>query len=553
MIRQNSRIQKEYSLIINVIKDGYSFEVNLTQINFFNINKFSEFLNYNLYDLNLLNIPKDFRYLLEDNTISINITISENNKIIMSNSFEVLNLDELNFKNGLYNIHIILIDKNIRILKDSILFAGYKLNTDTNMSQYRKSYDVFAELIEEMKDKVPFKMKTHIQNSGLNPYLYSSIRLPLHLTDLSLFDYFIEHYNPYATKPYIILDDMYRDDGTSDGIITASTTGKKISNSSEYTDYKTKEQIMKEIKDGRDPSLKYDSEWGVVIYASDLIKTPDDPYGLKRIKAEQDRQARIKYGEKYIDDYAEFLSEKAKEKNLNEFDALVMNDLVQEYPLKEFRENVPLEGVNINNVNAEVNDNGLLVFDNSYTSSDNTNRVLQNNDNITNYHLIVSNLHDFKSMHHVNINNDDSFIRNSIEFIDSKLLIDKQEIYTLTNSILILTNPETNKQYQSSPKIIKEDMAKHMNITTDVDSYLKTLQSKKFLSDNNTRKIKLLFKDLNFESIQLGKIYNILNKNIYQDLPINIKYTFQNTFNEFNLFDITTEIEVINGPETILI
>jgi hypothetical protein len=506
MIEQNSRIQKKYSLTISILYDKHDFEIDLTQINFFNINKMSEVLNYNLYDLNLINIHSDLRYLLENNDLSLTLSIYEDGKNIMSNTFEVFNLNELSFKNGLFNIQLILIDKNIRFLKDSILFASYKLNTDSNISQYRQSFDVFSETIEEMVSNVPFKLKTHIQKSGLNPYLYTGIRLPLHLTDLSLFDYYIEHYNPYVTKPYIILDDMYRDDDSIDMSISADQTSDDDQTVEGYDyDPSNDPAIYNNIKQSN-VKLQYD--------------TNNSNVGNYTVEEYQ-------HNKKELEKLEGTISDKLYTQAKNSLESLKPDELK--------------DGNNI------VDDN-LLVADDSYVPT-----TRKKSSNITNYHLIVSNLHDFKSMHQVNIYMDKSFDLNSVEFINTSLLIDKQEIYELTNSILILDNPESNKQYQTNPKKVKADMAKHINITTDVTSYLKTLYAKKFLSDHNARKVKLRLTNLNFESIQLGKVYNILDKKKYQDLPINIIYSFQNTFNDNNLFDITTDIELINSPETILI
>jgi len=172
----------------------------------------SEF-NYNIHLLLIASASKQLFDFLKISSSTISILITENGKYISDKIFKIQDISILGQVEMEYNLNIILISELTHKLLNSYKYARLSLDANNLASiSNKKAYELLLYITSNINSELLNNISTFFTDSGISNYVYPIIDLPSDINDLYIFDFMIENYPPYYTKPYIIFDDLLIDD-----------------------------------------------------------------------------------------------------------------------------------------------------------------------------------------------------------------------------------------------------------------------------------------------------------------------------------------------------
>jgi len=169
--------------------------------------------NHNYHTISFANIPYDILLALQNYSMIVKIDILENDKVLLSNNFVILDAKTTEEYLQAYSIKLTLVTVEVYDLLHSYDFSK-KLTKNLNNTYLANMYSFMTDILELYSERFKEKLVTYAKSDGMNTYLYEGVRIPSDLNNLDIFNYISKEYNIYNLKPYIIFDDFYYSNDT---------------------------------------------------------------------------------------------------------------------------------------------------------------------------------------------------------------------------------------------------------------------------------------------------------------------------------------------------
>jgi len=163
------------------------------------------------FQADLITDKKLLVFKMRHKKIKLKISVFDTkNIIIKENSFIIISVEE--FLND--NVNHIKLNMISDIVYDELNNCDISTNIlkkNDGVTQMGNAQLMLEYICNEYNIKYTNDINIFINNYCKNTFNYPSIRIPNNINNIEIFDHFLQNYNPYILKPYIIIDDFYFD------------------------------------------------------------------------------------------------------------------------------------------------------------------------------------------------------------------------------------------------------------------------------------------------------------------------------------------------------
>jgi len=139
-----------------------------------------------------------------------------------------------------------------------------------------------------------------------------------------------------------------------------------------------------------------------------------------------------------------------------------------------------------------------------------------------------------------------------VEHLDSKPLLNYNEVFEELQATLIIKNENENKVFELKPAQTSRhsNKIKHINSSLTIESFKQKMIMRKILAEYEASIETYIYDDINLSDIIFGEVYNINNSLIYNYLPVSFFYKFIKK--QDNSFKLETKIEFLRLPGSLI-